>query len=238
MKLAEIRQYCLEGWPHKSQVSQRVCPYYTVSAEISLSEGLLLQGSRIIIPQSLRKKVLQQIHTGHQGITKCRDRARQSVWWPGLPSQLQDMVSSCEVCCQHHSQRAEPLIPSELPQLPWQKVGMDLFDYKGSTYLLILDYYSRFIEIAKLSKTTAGDVINHCKSIFARHGIPEMVISDNGPQFAAESFKEFAQGYNFDHVTSSPYYPQSNGEAETAVKTIKDLLKKEGDPYLSLLTYI
>lgn len=114
---------------------------------------------------------------------------------------------------------------------------MDLFDYKGSTYLLIIDYYSRYIEIAKLSKTTAGDVINHCKSIFARHGIPEMVISDNGPQFAAESFKEFAQGYNFDHVTSSPYYPQSNGELERAVKTIKDLLKKEGDPYLSLLTY-
>uniref|UniRef100_A0A1X7UAX6 Integrase catalytic domain-containing protein n=1 Tax=Amphimedon queenslandica TaxID=400682 RepID=A0A1X7UAX6_AMPQE len=110
-----------------------------------------------------------------------------------ISSQLQDVVSSCKICCQHYSQRAEPLIPSELPQLPWQKVGMDLFDYKGSTYLLIIDYYSHYIEIAKLSKTTAGEVINHCKSIYARHGIPDMKVSDNRPLFAAESFKEFAQ---------------------------------------------
>uniref|UniRef100_A0A1X7VW62 Integrase catalytic domain-containing protein n=1 Tax=Amphimedon queenslandica TaxID=400682 RepID=A0A1X7VW62_AMPQE len=114
---------------------------------------------------------------------------------------------------------------------------MDSFDYKGSIYLLIIDYYSRYIEIAKLSKTAVGEVMNHCKSIFARHGIPEMVASDNGPQFAAGSFEKLAQGYNFDHVTSRPYYPQSNGEAERAVKTTKDLLKKEGDSYLSLLTY-
>uniref|UniRef100_A0A1X7VY36 Integrase zinc-binding domain-containing protein n=1 Tax=Amphimedon queenslandica TaxID=400682 RepID=A0A1X7VY36_AMPQE len=99
----EIKQYCLQRWPHKSQVSQRVHPYYTVSAEISC-EGLLLRVSPIIIPQSLRKKALQQIHAGHQGITKCRDRARQSVWWPGLSSQLQDVVSSHQICCQHYSQ--------------------------------------------------------------------------------------------------------------------------------------
>ena len=168
-------------------------PYYAVAAEISISEGLLLRGSRIIIPLSLRKEILQRLHTGHQGISKCRDRAKQSVWWPGLSSQLQDVVSSCEVCHQHYSQRAEPLIPSEHPQLPWQKVGMDLFDFQGSTYLIIIDYYSHYIERAKLNRTTAGEVVTHCKSIFARHGIPEVVVSDNGPQFAAEAFEEFAQ---------------------------------------------
>ena len=171
----EMKQYCLQGWPNKGGVSLVVRPYYAVAAEISISEGLLLRGSRIIIPSSLRKKILQRLHTGHQGISKCRDRAKQSVWWPGLSSQLQDVVSSCEVCRQHYSQRAEPLIRSELPQLPWQKVGMDLFDFQGSTYLIIIDYYSRYIEIAKLNRTTAGEVVTHCKSIFARHGIPEVV---------------------------------------------------------------
>lgn len=227
----------MNGWPDKSKVTELVKPFYTIAAEISIKEGLLLHGSRIIIPASLKKTVLQQIHTGHQGIRKCRDRAKQSVWWPGLSCQLEDVVNNCETCRQHLVQHTEPLIPTELPQLPWQKVGMDLFDYQGSTYLLIVDYYSRYIEIAKLNRLTAEEVIKQCKSIFARHGIPETVMSDNGPQFSAEVFEEFAHTYNFELTTSSPYYPRSNGEAERAVKTIKDLLKKGGDPYLSLLSY-
>ena len=88
-----------------------------------------------------------------------------------------------------------------------------------------------------MNGTTADDVITHTKSIFARHGIPELVYSDNGPQFHLEAYKLFASEYQFSHVTSSPVYPQSNGEAERAVGTIKSLLRKEGDPYLGLLVY-
>ena len=134
-------------------------------------------------------------------------------------------------------QRAEPLISTQLPDLPWQKVGTDLFHWKNHQYLLVVDYYSRYIEISKLNGTTADDVINHTKSIFARHGIPELVYSDNGPQFHSEAYKLFASEYQFTHVTSSPLYPQSNGEAKRAVGTIKSLLRKEGDPYLALLVY-
>ena len=96
---------------------------------------------------------------------------------------------------------------------------------------------TRFIEISKLNRTTADDVIVHTKSIFARHGIPEIVVSDNGLQYSSEAFAKFAHEYQFEHVTSSPYHPQSNGEAERAVQTVKRLLKKEGDPYLALLSY-
>ena len=104
-------------------------------------------------------------------------------------------------------------------------------------YLLAVDYYSRYIEVAHLSQATANEVVNHTKSIFARHGIPETVISDNGPQYTSEHYSEFAKSYQFQHITSSPYYPQSNGEAERAVGTIKSLLKKCKDPYLALLVY-
>lgn len=129
------------------------------------------------------------------------------------------------------------MLSSSLPDLPWQKVGTDLFEWKRNHYLLIVDYFSRFIEISKLTRTTSEDIIAHTKSIFARHGIPEVVYSDNGPQFRADVYKQFAVDYQFKHVTSSPYFPQSNGEAERAVGTIKNLLKKEGDPYLALLAY-
>ena len=112
-----------------------------------------------------------------------------------------------------------------------------MFEWKKTDYLLVVDYYSRFIEIAKLTLTTAMGVISHLKSIFARHGIPEVVVSDNGPQYSSVVFEEFSKEYKFDHVTSSPKYPQANGEAERAVKTTKQLLEKNRDPYLALLTY-
>ena len=101
----------------------------------------------------------------------------------------------------------------------------------------MVDYYSRWIEIARLSGTISEEVIGVTSSIFARHGIPEVVVSDNGPQFSAEAYAKFAQTYGFEHVTSSPHYPKSNGEAERAVQTVKNLLKKSGDHYLALLAY-
>ena len=196
-----------------------------------------MRGSRIVIPTPLRKEILAQLHTGHQGITKCRERARQSVWWPGIGKQLQDLIQHCPVCCQERLQPAEPLIPSEFPSLPWETVATDLFYWKGSTYLLVVDYFSRFVEIARLTTENSSEVIRQLKILFARHGIPCNVVSDNGPQFASRQFAKFAQSFDFCHKTSSPRYPQGNGEAEQAVRTVKSLLKKEEDPFLALLAY-
>lgn len=193
--------------------------------------------SRVVIPAALRLEMLDRIHTGHQGISKCRERARQSLWWPGLSRQLEELVKNCSECRKFTNQRSEPLIPTALPDLPWQRVGTDLFELKGHSYLLIVDYYSRFIEVARLNRTTADEVISHTKGVFARHGIPEVVVSDNGPQFSSEAYAAFSRQFQFEHVTSSPHYPQSNGEAERAVQTVKSLMKKDGDPYLALLSY-
>ncbi|XP_046571617.1 uncharacterized protein K02A2.6-like [Haliotis rubra] len=144
---------------------------------------------------------------------------------------------SCRTCARSRPNSHEPLIPSEIPTRPWSKVSTDLFEINSSPYLLVIDYYSKYIEIAKLSSTTSACVVNHLKSIFGRHGIPDIVVSDNGPQYSSYTFKTFSEDYRFNHITSSPRYPQSNGEAERAVKTIKQTLKKATDPYLALLTY-
>ena len=233
----QLKTYCEKGWPSRQELPGAVKPYYSVSAEISVQDGLIMRGSRIVIPASMRLSILDKIHTGHQGISKCRERARQSVWWPGLAKQLEELVKSCPECYRLQKQRAQPLVTSVFPELPWQKVATDLFEWKHKNYLLIVDYYSRYIEIALLQQTTAEEVIRHTKSIFARHGIPGIIISDNGPQYSSKAYEDFAKQYQFTHVKSSTYHPQCNGEAERAVGTVKSLLKKEKDPYLAILSY-
>ena len=230
-------KYCSQGWPERPQLPGPLKPYWPERNELTVQQGLLMKGNRLVIPVSMRLDVLDKIHEAHQGITKCRERAKTAVWWPGLSKQLEELVSKCPICAKHKVNPTEPAIPSELPDRPWQKVGADLFELKGESFLIVIDYFSRYVELAKLSRTTSPDVIVHLKSMFARHGIPELLLSDNGPQFSSSVFAKFAEGYSFTHITSSPRYPQSNGEVERAVQTIKSLLKKSKDPYQSLMAY-
>ena len=108
---------------------------------------------------------------------------------------------------------------------------------KGSTYILLVDYYSRFEEVQKLTLTTTASVIAFLKPMFARYGIPNTLVSDNGPQFSSAEMNEFSEAYRFHHITTSPYYPQANGQAERTVKTVKDLLRHAKDPHMALLSY-
>ena len=133
--------------------------YHTVASEISVQDGLLMRGSRVVIPSALRLEMLDRIHIGHQGISKCRERAKQCLWWSGLSRQLEELVKNCSTCQKCLSKRREPLIPTALPELPWQRVGTDLFEFQGHSYLLVVDYYSRFIEIARLDRTTSEEII-------------------------------------------------------------------------------
>ena len=132
------------------------------------------------------------------------------------------------------------LIP-EMPTEPWQNVGTDLFHVNGKDFLLVNDYHSNYPEVAQLSSTSASAVITRMKSIFGRHGIPQIVQSDNGPQYSSQEFHMFAEEYGFQHTTSSPLYPKANGKAEKGVEIVKRLLKKaaetKSDPYLALWTY-
>ena len=178
-------------------------------SELSVHEGMLIKGCQIVIPKSLRTEILSKIHEGHLGITKCRERAKQSVWWPGISGEIQRLVSSCSHCEQKmHTYRKEPIMSTPLPNRPFQMVGADICDFKGQNYLVVIDYYSRYLEILLLSRLTSEVVIAKFKSIFAHHGIPETLVTDNGRQFTSGEFQKFAETWNFIHVTSSPYYPQ------------------------------
>ena len=171
---------------------QRRIPF---AGEITVQNGLLLRGSRIIVPATLRHEILEKIHTGHLGIVKCRARAQESVWWPGLAEEIKSLVENCDVCKLERPNPVEPMIATESPAYPWHTVGTELFEYSGSQYLLVVDYLSRYPEIAKLEATTSSSVIEHLKSIFGRNGIPKVLRSDNGPQFASGAFnKKISKG--------------------------------------------
>ena len=232
-----VKRWCLEGWPAKSPTDVDLSAFWKVRSFFSLHNNLLLYNQRIVIPSSLRKETLAKIHEEHQGIERCRARVRCSVWWPEITKDTAEIVRQCPTCARESQQRREPLIKSTLPDYPWQIIGTDLFELEGTKYLLTVDYFSRYPEVTKLTTTTSAAVISHLKNVFSHHGIPEVVHSDNGPQFSALEFTQFANEYGFCHITSSPKYPQSNGQAERMVQTVKHLLKNSKDPYMAMLTY-
>ncbi|UYV69327.1 K02A2.6-like, partial [Cordylochernes scorpioides] len=236
--LKAVVNYLEKGWPDKKKMSQALLSYWHVKDELGVQNGLLMRSCRLVIPASMKLEILEKLHAGHFGITKTRLRARETVWWPGISEEIAETVRKCSVCIQEAVSKHEPLIPTNFPSRPWQKIGMDLFKFENKWYLVVIDYYSRFPEMIQLDRLTASVVVRSCKSIFARHGIPETVVSDNGTQFgAAREFADFARQYGFTHVTSSPRFPQSNGMAEAGVKIAKLILKKNQDPSLGLLEY-
>ena len=179
-----VAEYCRKGWPKKHNVTELVRPYWEVRGELMLCNDLLLYNTCIVVSTSMQLEMLSKLHQGHQGIERCRQRAQISVWWPGISSQIEEWVKMCQRCTKVNQPRKEPLMPSALPTYPWQKVGTDLFVLKQANYLVVVNYFSRYPEVIKLTSTTSQSVIVALKSTFARHGIPEIVVSDNGPQYS------------------------------------------------------
>ena len=156
-------------------------------------DGIILKGEKILIPQSLRTDMLERIHSSHLGVTKCKERARDVIFWPRMGKQIEETVAKCETCQEHQmSNTKEPMTTGELQTSPWKIVTTDLFQFKGCDYLLLVNYYSRFFEISKLPDTTANTIILYTKSIFTRHGIPNVLRSNNSLQFSSDAFKQFS----------------------------------------------
>ncbi len=241
--LQELKAVILRGWPDdKSRLEGCITPYFNIRDELSVQDGILFRGNRCIIPRMLRTEMLQRIHSSHIGIDGCQRRAKECIYWPCMNTDIKDYVGKCETCCTYEqSQPKETLEQHDVPKRPWSKVGADLFTFDNKTYMVLIDYYSNYPEVNLLHSTRSADVIQELKQQFARHGIPDEIISDNGPQFDCQEFAAFCRAWDIRHTTSSPGYPQSNGKAENAVKTIKRIFKKakksNSDPWLAVLDF-
>ena len=245
-ELALLKQTIMQGWPSSiKQVPQVLQPYWTFREELTVEDGLISKGTRIVIPAKKHKAALKLIHEGHLGLNKCKLCAKDIVYWPGLNDQLEKLVLNCELCLKysHYKCKQEPslYLGQKVPLYPWTKLATDIFCFEGASCLLVVDYTSRFLVVHKLTLMTGQQIAAKCKLIFSEYGWPEILISDNGPCYTAEKFTSLMREYSVNHITSSPNYPQSNGLAEKYVQIVKTLFnkaKEEGkDLFKCLMVY-
>lgn len=236
-QLQLVKHLTLHGWPSlRKECPELACEFWNDRQMLSVSDGLILRGERLVIPRDLRRHILSCLHRGHFGIVKTKERAMSTVYWPGINGQIEDLISKCASCQENRTNNArEPIIQHPIPSYPFQYVATDMFEHNTKHYLLLVDYYSRFPEVIRLCDTTSSCIIAELKNIFSRHGIPEVLFSDNGPQYTSNVMKEFAKEWYFTLRTSSPRFPQSNGLAERSVRTIKSMLTKCTDLAIILL---
>ena len=146
-----------------------------------------MKNDQIVIPSKMRPYILSLLHLSYQGIEKTLSRARKTVYWPGITKDITDIISNCNNCLTYHNKlQKQPMTIHPIPSLPWQKVGSDLFEYLGKSYIVMIDYYSKVIETSRIRDKAASTVISSMKAIFTRHGIPQEVTADNNPFNSSE----------------------------------------------------
>jgi transposase InsO family protein len=246
--LQMLMKTILAGWPDDKQaLPPPIAAFFSFRDELTVVDGIILRGERVVIPYDIRKMMKEKVHSSHLGISGCLRRARECLYWPNMTTEIRDFISQCSTCRElEKSNQKETLMSHDIPDRPWSKVGTDLCSQTNPSgikedYLVTVDYFSFFIEVDRLHNTTSKTVIGKLKQHFARYGLPEIVVSDNGPQYSSEEFAEFSRKWDFEHRTSSPGNSKANGKAEAAVKVAQALIRKTvksgGDPLLALLDH-
>ena len=222
--LSKVRRFTKSGWPH--QVNECIKPYWYRRNEITIEGDCLMWGIRVIVPKKLQEDVLKELHRDHQGIARMKANARSYLWWPGVDKSLEQIARDCRACKSTKSMPAvAPLHPWVWPSRPWQRLHIDFAGpFKGRMFFVLVDAHSKWPEVIEMKSTTAERTIEVMRTLFGSYGIPEQVVSDNGPQFASEDFAEFMRRNRIKHIRSTPYHPSTNGLAERFVQTFKRAL--------------
>ncbi len=228
-ELQMLHHRVVSGWPSENaKLEQELRPYWDFREEISVYDGILFKGERIIIPRSMQEHILTLIHSSHQGIVKSKQLARDVLFWKGMNKQIEDIVSKCAICqSQRNLQQKEPMMSTAVPELPWQYVSSDLFQFQDQHYMVVIDHYSGYIEVDELKPNhSTSVVIEKLKRVFATHGIPQILYSDPGSEYTSREMRDFSDLYGFKLQQYSAKYSQANGMAEKAVQIAKNLLRK------------
>ncbi|XP_026689282.1 uncharacterized protein K02A2.6-like [Diaphorina citri] len=241
--LSQVLEFFSNGWPRSlGQDNQsELLHFFNVRNDIVCENNLVFFQNRLVIPKTERKHVLNLIHETHLNFDKSKLTVKKFFYWPGILSDLKNLIVSCPVCQRfQRSKIKDPLQSHDIFDIPFYKVGVDIAEHNQKAYLVLIDYYSRWIEVTTLKDKSTASVIIALKNIFARFGIPKILISDNVP-FNSTEFIAFSREWDFKSQTISPHHSRSNGLSEKAVGIVKSLFVKANytnqDIQLYLLNY-
>lgn len=241
-ELSKLRECIKNGWPDSNKnIPDCLHSYHKLRSELSVDNNLVFYNERLIVPKNLRLSFLKTLHEGHIGMSKMKQLARKLYYWPHIDNHIEEFVRKCFSCQTYQNNNIkEPLLPHEVPNLPFFKLGIDIMDFKCKSYLVIYDYFSKWLDIKLVPSKNAKTVINTLKEIFCNFGIPNEIVSDHVP-FDSMECKQFAKEWGFKFTYTSPRYPQSNGMAERGVQIAKKMLSKchedKTDYRVALLQY-
>ena len=192
-KLAILKHIIQQGWPNTiKEVPSEIQPYWTFCEELTIEDRLLLNGTRIIIPNKKREDILKLIHEGHLGLNKYKMRAKETVYWPGINEHLEQLILNCQLCLKYSRSKDKntpnTALGHEIPLVPWSKVTTDIFHFKSKSYLLVGDYTSRFPIVKELKSMSSQHITEHFRLIFSVYSWLDTLVSDNGPCYVAEMF--------------------------------------------------
>lgn len=180
------------------------------------------------MPSRGRKRVLVMLHEAHPGMARMKSLARGFVWWPRLDKDIEDCVKECTIC--QSSRKPPPPAPLHLwtwPGKPWSRVHIDYAGpYEGKMSLLLVDAYSKWLEIHYTNTSTSTATIELLRKSFASLGLPEVIVSDNAAVFTSEEFTNFLRRNGVRHVGTPPYHLVSNGLVERCVQTFIEGMKR------------
>lgn len=229
--MSQVYECVLNGWPHECP-DKDLTPYFTRKDELSAHDGCIMWGSRVIVPPQGRSFIIEELHDTHPGISRMKSLARSYVWWPKIDRDLETKVKQCSSCqSTQKAPPAAPLHPWEFPSRPWSRLHIDYAGpfMGGYMFLVVVDAHSKWMEVFPMRTATSQATIEKLRCAFATHGLPDIIVSDNGTCFTSAEFAEFVQCNGIKHVRSAPFHPASNGLAERAVQTFKESMKKMTD---------
>lgn len=239
--LQKLRHYIINGWPqNKQEISdQVVAQFWTFKDLLCETNDIIMMGDRILVPERHRKTILDYLHKSHPGITRMKSLARSYVFWPGLDKDINDKVQNCLPCARQLKMPVKSDLHSwPIATKPMERIHIDFAEpHKGESYLLVVDAYSKWPEVYKMSSTST---ISKLDEFFARYGFPDLVVSDNGPQFTSDEMQQYFQEKGVQHLTTAYYQPHSNGQVERFVDTFKRSMNKikEGKDKTLLETFL
>ena len=227
--LSRVFRLVEHGWhDEKPDIDVDMKAFRQRRSELAIVDGCIMWGNRLIIPKQGQKRVLEALHEGHPGIARMKSFARAFAWWPKMDADIEQKAKSCNSCQENQARPPkEPLHPWSWPSRPWSRIHIDhAGPFMGKLFLLVIDAHSKWLEVIPVTSTDAATTSEKLRGVFATHGLPDKLVSDNGPSFTSASFGEFLKRNGIAHSTSSPYHPSSNGLAERAVRTFKEAMKK------------